>query len=121
MSLKRRDLYHIIDLYNWDDGFFIPSTILDHPDCDLAVAMNIFYMADGTEFLMDKYINNINEEDYHSPDHWEFCSDLFQRMGDGKFKKDDKPIELSVGLKVLLLKNGVNNLLTNDMSSLMED
>ena len=37
--------------YNWDDGFTIPKKILGNPHCDLALALKIFYLADGFAYL----------------------------------------------------------------------
>lgn len=45
------DLKNKLDEYNWDDGFEIPRTILADPDCDLALALEIFYLAGGYEYL----------------------------------------------------------------------
>ena len=38
---------------NWDDGFEIPKQILAAPSCDLALALEIFYLSDGYAFLDD--------------------------------------------------------------------
>ena len=45
------DLKNKLDEYNWDDGFEVPRTILADPDCDLALALEIFYLAGGYEYL----------------------------------------------------------------------
>ena len=45
------DLEKLLDEYNWDDGFEIPKEILSNPYCDLALALKIFYLADGFAYL----------------------------------------------------------------------
>ncbi len=45
------DLEKILNEYNWDDGFAIPKKILSNPHCDLALALKIFYLADGFAYL----------------------------------------------------------------------
>lgn len=42
-----------LDDYNWDDGFDFPKQILANPNCDLALALEVFYLADGYEYLID--------------------------------------------------------------------
>ncbi len=41
------DLKELLNQYNWDDGFEIPKEILKNRNCDLALALEIFYLADG--------------------------------------------------------------------------
>lgn len=45
------ELEKLLDEYNWDDGFEIPKKILDSSCCDLALALKIFYLADGFAYL----------------------------------------------------------------------
>ena len=45
------DWEKILNEYNWDDGFETPKKILDNPHCDLALALKIFYLADGFAYL----------------------------------------------------------------------
>ena len=45
------DLRSKLNEYNWDDGFEIPKEILVAPGCDLALALEIFYLSDGYAFL----------------------------------------------------------------------
>lgn len=43
--------------YNWDNGFDIPQAVLDNKNCDLGIALLIFYRADGFGYLTDKSDN----------------------------------------------------------------
>ena len=47
------DMRAVLRDYNWDDGFGLPGRLLDQPGCDLALALEIFYLADGFAFLSD--------------------------------------------------------------------
>lgn len=38
--------------YNWDNGFDFPRKLLGNPECDLALALEIFYLADGYAYLL---------------------------------------------------------------------
>lgn len=43
--------------YNWDDGFETPKQLLDDSNCDLALALEIFYLADGYAYLDNPVAN----------------------------------------------------------------
>jgi len=45
--LGAEELDYFLDLYNWDDGFEVPTAIAAHPDCDQALALRLFWLADG--------------------------------------------------------------------------
>lgn len=45
------ELCREIRQYNWNDGFSFPQFVLNHPECDLALAMEIFYDADGYRYF----------------------------------------------------------------------
>lgn len=47
-------LYMYAYNYNWDNGFEIPQSILNHNKCNLSIALIIFYRADGISYLLDK-------------------------------------------------------------------
>ena len=47
-------LKYLLNEYNWDDGFDLPKELLENSDCDLALALEIFYLADGYSYLIDK-------------------------------------------------------------------
>lgn len=46
-------LRQLLNEYNWDDGFDLAKEMLENPDCDLALALEIFYLADGYSYLID--------------------------------------------------------------------
>ena len=55
--------------YNWDDGFSFPQNLLNNDECDLALALDIFYLADGYG-----YIQNYPNVDYGTEDWLNFGS-----------------------------------------------
>ena len=71
-SFCKADLQLILDNYNWDDGFAFPELILKSNECDFSLAMEIFNLADGTYFLMQKYVQKLEPSKYEM-DWWNFC------------------------------------------------
>ena len=70
-----------INDHNWDNGFDIPQTVLDNAACDLGIALQIFYLADGYSFLIDKSDDKNNENWYT------FVSGLHDSIISGKYPK----------------------------------
>jgi len=67
--------------YNWDNGFDIPQAILDNSACDLSIALQIFYLADGFAFLLDRTAKADNTRWY------KFITRLYESIISGKFPK----------------------------------
>ena len=44
--------------YNWNNGFQIPSVVLQNKNCTLSVALMLFYNADGLDYLQNKIPND---------------------------------------------------------------
>lgn len=54
-QIKEEDILYVYAYnYNWDNGFEIPQVILDNVQCDLSIALLLFYRADGVSYLLDK-------------------------------------------------------------------
>ena len=72
-----------IDEYNWDDGFELPIAILDDPNCDLSLALEVFYLGDGYscfELLTQ-------DLDTYEKSEWElFIHNLYNDIKDGKYE-----------------------------------
>lgn len=78
--------------YNWDNGFEIPQVILDNAQCDLAIALLLFYRADGAGYLFDKFYTE-------SLSQWApFIKGLYKSILDGKYRRG------GIGFKVPLSK-----------------
>ena len=74
--------------YNWDDGFKVPQEILDNPDCDLALALEVFYLADGYAYLENKESMVELKEWNH------FISRLYKDIMEHKYQKTDAVFEI---------------------------
>ena len=46
------DLRRQLEEYNWDDGFALPSSLARNPLCDLAMALELFYLGDGYGWMV---------------------------------------------------------------------
>lgn len=47
-----------LDYYNWDDGFCIPYLIICHPNCELATAINAFWLSEAVDYFDDDFLKN---------------------------------------------------------------
>lgn len=101
---------HKLNEYNWDDGFEIPKQILAAPSCDLALALEIFYLSDGYAFLDDSTKTTDLKE-------WgKFIAVLYDDILNDKFPKTSTAFEipLSQVQKYKLQKKGISkNFLTD--------
>lgn len=84
--------------YNWDNGFDIPQAVLDNKNCDLGIALLIFYRADGFGYLTDKSDNT------HLSQWLFFIKKLYNSILAGKYQKG------KIGFKAPLSKVQLYNL-----------
>lgn len=98
-------------LYNWDDGFEVPRTILADPDCDLALALEIFYLAGGYEYL-EKSAKRTKLQKWNP-----FITVLYEDILDNRFPKTDASFEipLSKVQKYKLRKKGAAEIFLTDL------
>lgn len=82
------DLEKIMNEYNWDDGFSIPKKILGNPHCDLAMALKIFYLADGFAYL-DGFAEKTELEEWK-----QFMYSLYTDILNNKYRKSSRPYEM---------------------------
>ena len=54
VKMVYNDLENMLNEYNWDNGFEIPKEILADPRCDLALALEIFYLSRSEERRVGK-------------------------------------------------------------------
>ena len=85
-------LYHELQeklrTYNWDDGFAVPQEILDDPNCDLALALEIFYLADGFACLSGR-------TETSGLTQWkEWIVSLYDGIRNGRYPQTDVPFEI---------------------------
>ena len=98
------DLKNKLDEYNWDDGFEVPRTIL-------ALALEIFYLAGGYEYL-EKSARRTKLQKWNP-----FITVLYEDILDNSFPKTDASFEipLSKVQKYKLRKKGVAEIFLTDL------
>lgn len=80
-----RVLYLLGCNYNWDDGFTVPEAIINNPNCGLATALVIFYLADGARYLKNKMdIEKSALEPWRN-----FILNLYNKIVHGNFKRSN--------------------------------
>ena len=106
------DLKKKLDAYHWDDGFEVPRTILADPDCDLALALEIFYLAGGYEYL-EKSARRTKLQKWNS-----FITGLYEDILNNRFPKTSALFEipLSKVQRDKLRKKGVAEIFLTDLS-----
>ena len=65
--------------YNWDNGFDVPTEILNNESCTLSIALLIFSLSDGFLFLEDK------ETECGTKAWSNFINDLYKRIASKSF------------------------------------
>jgi len=69
----------VLEYYNWDDGFEVPTAIANHPKCGWATAQELFALADAEGFV-------IGGEGAMGPPEWAtFCELLISNMQGGRY------------------------------------
>lgn len=68
----------ILARYNWDDGFELPLKIILHQNCELATALQAFYLAEGSRYLQDKTLADGGQKEWLG-----FLSCLYERITSG--------------------------------------
>ena len=76
-----QDIYVLSYNYNWDDGFEIPTLIINNSHCDLSTALLLFYSAEGEEYWSDAF-DETDEEQYN------VIKKLHDEILKGKFVKE---------------------------------
>jgi hypothetical protein len=92
--------------YNWDDGFDIPTWIINNENCEIGTALLLFYFAEGYA-LLDK---RINEEETELNEWAVFVDNLYKKIinNEFKFKSIIYEPELNKVQKYKLKKNNPN-------------
>jgi hypothetical protein len=79
-SASSNELRQLALGYNWDDGFALPRLIADHPNCDLAVALELFWLADADTVYLGEA-----RESSHNAQWRQFSKDLAERILGGHY------------------------------------
>ena len=98
--------------YNWNDGFRLPVAIANHPQCDLAVALELFWLSDSISwYTKERELNSYNRD-------WaEFCELITERILSGFYHHgpDSFNNELSRSLLGKYKKQNVPDILLNNI------
>lgn len=78
-----------LDSYNWNDGFNFPTQIVSDSNCDLALALEVFYLADGYAYLIDMEQNNCKLEKWLC-----FVKKLYANIEKGVYTKSNHKYEI---------------------------
>ncbi|MDU7337320.1 MAG: DUF4274 domain-containing protein [Clostridium sp.] len=84
-----KSIFDIINNYNWDDGFDYPASLLLDNPCDLALALCIFYLADGYRFLQA-----VPEQKDRNSQWVAFIDSLYRNIIDGSYVKTKRPYRI---------------------------
>jgi TPR repeat protein len=100
-----RDISRQLEDYNWDEGLTFPQRLLDTRGCDLALALKIFYLADGYRYLL----RFTGEEPEGLADWREFIEQLYAGITENRFPDMDHAyqVPLTKVQKFRLKKAGV--------------
>lgn len=105
------DLKNRLNEYNWDDGFKVPREILADADCDLALALEVFYLADGYRYL-ERSRKTTKLQKWNR-----FITVLYDDIVNHKFPKTDTSFEIPLGKvqKYKLRKIGIAEIFLTDL------
>lgn len=97
--------------YNWDDGLELPYFIAQHKNCELATALKIFYLAEGTQYFKEGFADTTNHEWKH------FLEMLYTRIAGGVYRKGTLRYEvpLTAAQKSSIQKAGADAVFLNDV------
>ena len=88
VKMVYNDLENMLNEDNWDNGFEIPKEILADPRCDLALALEIFYLSDGYAYLEDLE-KTTDLKEWNS-----FITALYDDISNNKFPKTGKSFKI---------------------------
>src|SRR5688572_915323 len=75
-----QELKELAEYYNWDDGMSIPNAIVNHPKCDLGVALTLFWLAEAQCWITDQ-----TAPDEYNREWAEFCESITERIRSGHY------------------------------------
>jgi len=98
--------------HNWDDGLDIPLAIAEHPRCDLAVALELFWLAEAIGW----YTHDVPSDDFNQE--WvAFCALVTGRILAGHYQRGSASFKSPLGAAQLhkYRNRGVPELLMNSI------
>lgn len=101
------ELFCLASEYNWDDGMWLPKAIANHPLCDSATALLLFWRAGAIEAFYQDEASEFQEE-------WlAFCRSITARLLRKEFPGGPNSFAPSIGKvqRYKYEKNGIPALL----------
>jgi len=105
-------LQRLAYVYNWDDGFEVPTAIADHPKCDLGTALDLFWLAEALCWLSGEIKLNEYNRDWAA-----FCEFITNRLVEGRYRQGATSCKVPLGIvrRHQLQKQGVPAILITDV------
>lgn len=99
-------------VYNWDDGFDVPTAIANHPKCDLGTALDLFWLAEAICWLSGEI-----EPGEYNRDWAAFCELVTNRLIEGHYPQGETSCKVPLGIpkRHQLKKQGVPAILITDV------
>lgn len=108
------ELHLFMEEYNWDDGLEVPYFVMLHPNCELATALMIFWLAEGDFMFEDNFESMYDVEEVE----WKYLlTTLHDRIEQGKYKvgKQHYQIPISTETRDELKAKAVNEIFITDL------
>ena len=86
--MQYEEMQQKLHQYNWDDGFDLPWKIISDKNCDLAMALELFYLADGFGYFQT-FIHNVGG----TKEWFCFMATLYEKIVNGTYPKQIIPIK----------------------------
>jgi len=105
------ELQYLLSIYNWDDGYAIPTAIAMHPKCDLAVALELFWLA----WAVGWYLKEVAFTEFD--DEAEFCCLITNGILNGQYRRGTTSYNLGLTASQLYRyrKQGVPEILLSNV------
>ncbi len=105
-------LQRLANVYNWDDGFEIPTAVANHPKCDLGTALDLFWLAEAICWLSGEIEPNEYNRDWVA-----FCELISNRIVEGRYVQGATSCKVPLGIarRHRLKKQGVPAILISDV------
>ena len=87
-----QELKQILMDYNWDNGFGVPKKTLNDTNCDLALALELFYLGDGCAYF-EKMSQGASADEWQT-EWYSFISRLYEEILRGKYPQTEQHYEI---------------------------
>jgi len=74
------ELHYILSCYNWDDGYEVPMAIARNANCDLGIAVELFWLAAADSWYLREFQASEFNRDWAS-----FCEFIASRILAGEY------------------------------------